>query len=90
MPAIETIFARASAHGVGDIVVGMPHRGRLNFLVTLLDLPARYIFMKVRGRSHLPEDMKGTDDVISHVARSITKKFEGSSDLLHISLIHNP
>lgn len=45
----------------------MPHRGRLNFLTTMLDLPAKYLFMKVIGRSHIPEGYQASDDVISHV-----------------------
>ena len=45
----------------------MPHRGRLNFMTSMLDLPAKYLFMKVLGRTHIPAGLKGTDDVISHV-----------------------
>lgn len=48
MPAMDTLFASASAAGITDVVLAMPHRGRLNFLVGLLGYPARAMFSKVQ------------------------------------------
>lgn len=89
IPAVDAIFRQASASGVTDVVIGMPHRGRSNFILTMLDLPARYMFMKIRGRSLIPEGMDATDDVISHIAVSTTKKFDGEHPL-RVSMVHNP
>ena len=36
IPALDTIFSSAATSGVSNIVIGMPHRGRLNLLVGLL------------------------------------------------------
>jgi len=46
MPAMDTLFASAANAGITDVVLTMPHRGRLNFLVGLLDYPARAMFAK--------------------------------------------
>lgn len=48
MPAVESIFTTASAHGITNIVIGMPHRGRLNLLVSLLEYPSRYVYITYR------------------------------------------
>jgi 2-oxoglutarate dehydrogenase complex dehydrogenase (E1) component-like enzyme len=36
MPVMDEIFRKASQGGVTDVVIGMPHRGRLNLLTGLL------------------------------------------------------
>jgi probable 2-oxoglutarate dehydrogenase E1 component DHKTD1 len=89
MPAIETIFTQASKHGIKSIILGMPHRGRLNLLVSLLDFPARALFAKVKGKSLIPPEYEGHCDVASHIAKSVTKKFDKVNDL-SVSLLHNP
>jgi 2-oxoglutarate dehydrogenase complex dehydrogenase (E1) component-like enzyme len=45
VPAIELLLADASAtHGVTDVVMGMPHRGRLAVLAHVLKKPYVDIF----------------------------------------------
>lgn len=47
----------------------MPHRGRLNLLAGLLELPPRVLFSKVKGGSEIPVDLQmagAFGDVISH------------------------
>lgn len=72
--------------------VGMPHRGRLAFLVSQLHFPARRLFFKVPGQSELdPSVLEGVvDDVTSHLAASVDKAYPGHSAKLHVSLLHNP
>eukprot|EP01088_Endostelium_zonatum_P016341 TRINITY_DN438_c1_g1_i1.p1 TRINITY_DN438_c1_g1~~TRINITY_DN438_c1_g1_i1.p1 ORF type:complete len:943 (-),score=241.02 TRINITY_DN438_c1_g1_i1:28-2823(-) len=100
MPCMDTIFRQAaSKHGVEDIVIGMPHRGRLNFLYGILNYPAQDIFRKAKGGNETPDDANklnplehapeaGNGDVMSHIAHSVDLDYEGKS--LHVSLIHNP
>lgn len=74
--AMNTIFARASASGYSDVVLGMPHRGRLNILVGLLDYPARNLFHKITGKNDMPNEIHTlVDDVVSHIACSNRKTF---------------
>ena len=50
IPAMEQIIKRGGALGVKDIIVGMPHRGRLNVLVNVMSKPYRAIFQRILGR----------------------------------------
>eukprot|EP00744_Colponema_vietnamica_P000754 GILI01001312.1.p1 GENE.GILI01001312.1~~GILI01001312.1.p1 ORF type:complete len:813 (+),score=284.09 GILI01001312.1:272-2440(+) len=68
----------------------MPHRGRLNLLVGLLEYPARQLFYKIKGNSDIPATLPGLDDVVSHIACSVDKKYPGASSPVHVSLMHNP
>ncbi|XXQ36698.1 Transketolase-like pyrimidine-binding domain-containing protein [Plasmodiophora brassicae] len=89
--AVQSCLARAGYHSVDDVVIGMPHRGRNNLLLTLLDYPPRALLAKVKGQSHttIPGQI-GSDDVISHIATTVTKSFGGSKHPIHVSLLHNP
>jgi len=89
LPAMEAIFSAAAKHGVEKVVLGMPHRGRLNMLVSLFNYPARALFAKVKGQSHIPEGMDGKCDVASHIATTVTKKFDGKNEVT-VSLLQNP
>ncbi len=65
------MFAKATSAGIENIIIGMPHRGRLNTLVRLLGYPARDLFYKITGKNDLPEELyTSIDDVVSHIAVS--------------------
>ena len=67
----------------------MPHRGRFNLLVNVLNYSARYLFRKVSGKTDTPFELRNiVDDVTSHVAHSIDKNYDGNH--VHVSLVHNP
>ncbi|MEO0320671.1 MAG: 2-oxoglutarate dehydrogenase E1 component, partial [Pseudomonadota bacterium] len=44
VPALEQIIKRGGAMGVTDIIMGMPHRGRLNVLAAVMGKPYHHIF----------------------------------------------
>src|SRR5207248_10153240 len=39
MPALEAILRRGAELGIGELVIGMPHRGRLNVLANFIVKP---------------------------------------------------
>jgi D-aminopeptidase len=39
----RSLYDGAHATGIDNVVLGMPHRGRFNLLVALLDYPARLV-----------------------------------------------
>ena len=51
IPAMEAIIKRGGAQGVKEIVIGMPHRGRLNILANVMMKPYRAIFHEFQGGS---------------------------------------
>ncbi len=88
VPAMEQIIKRGGALGVKDIVVGMPHRGRLNVLAAVMAKPYRVIFHEFQGGSDLPEDIEGSGDVKYHLGASSDREFDGNT--VHLSLTANP
>jgi 2-oxoglutarate dehydrogenase E1 component len=55
--------------GVEEIVIGMPHRGRLNVLANVMGKPYVAIFSEFQGAAH-PEDVQGSGDVKYHLGTS--------------------
>ena len=66
----------------------MPHRGRLNFLIGMLNVPPEKLFHKLKGFSEFPNDVKATGDVISHMASSTDLQIENKK--LHVTVLYNP
>ncbi|MEO9781204.1 MAG: 2-oxoglutarate dehydrogenase E1 component [Sedimentitalea sp.] len=88
IPAMEQIIKRGGALGVKDIIVGMPHRGRLSVLANVLKKPYRAIFNEFQGGSFKPEDVDGSGDVKYHLGASSDRDFDGNT--VHLSLTANP
>ncbi|MDO8901789.1 MAG: 2-oxoglutarate dehydrogenase E1 component [Phenylobacterium sp.] len=88
VPALEQIIKRGGALGVRDIVLGMPHRGRLNVLAAVMGKPYQVIFHEFQGGSSLPTDIEGSGDVKYHLGASSDREFDGNS--VHLSLTANP
>jgi 2-oxoglutarate dehydrogenase E1 component len=88
VPALEQIIKRGGALGVKDIVVGMPHRGRLNVLAAVMGKPYHVIFHEFQGGSATPSDVQGSGDVKYHLGASSDREFDGNS--VHLSLTANP
>jgi probable 2-oxoglutarate dehydrogenase E1 component DHKTD1 len=75
---------------VTDLVVGMPHRGRLNFMVGLLNYPPVIMFQKMKGLSEFDlSSVTATGDVLSHLFTSVDLKFDNQHDI-HVSVLPNP
>jgi len=88
IPAMEQIIKRGGALGVKEIVIGMPHRGRLSVLANVMMKPYRAIFNEFQGGSFKPEDVGGSGDVKYHLGASSDRTFDGNT--VHLSLTANP
>lgn len=88
IPAMEQIIKRGGALGVREIVIGMPHRGRLSVLANVMGKPYRAIFNEFQGGSFKPEDVDGSGDVKYHLGASSDREFDGNN--VHLSLTANP
>ncbi|KAK3814456.1 MAG: thiamine diphosphate-binding protein [Benniella sp.] len=89
MVALDALFQTASKAGVTEVVMGMPHRGRLNLLTDLLQYSPTALFSKIKGNSEFPAGTPATGDVLSHIASS-PKLDYGEAEPIHVSLLHNP
>ncbi len=88
IPAMEQIIKRGGALGVQDIVVGMPHRGRLSVLANVMGKPYRAIFHEFQGGSFKPDEVDGSGDVKYHLGASSDRSFD--DNVVHLSLTANP
>ena len=76
IPALEQIIKRGGALGVKEIVIGMPHRGRLNVLTQVMGKPHRAIFHEFKGGSSTPDEVEGSGDVKYHLGASSDREFD--------------
>ncbi|WP_340107986.1 2-oxoglutarate dehydrogenase E1 component [Pikeienuella sp. HZG-20] len=88
IPAMEQIIKRGGALGVKDVIIGMPHRGRLSVLANVMGKPFRAIFNEFQGGSSKPNEVEGSGDVKYHLGASSDREFDGN--LVHLSLTANP
>ncbi|KAM6094741.1 2-oxoadipate dehydrogenase complex component E1 isoform 2-T2 [Chlamydotis macqueenii] len=89
MGFFHELFKMCAYSGVTDIILGMPHRGRLNLLTGLLQLPPELMFRKMRGLSEFPENSAAIGDVLSHLTSSVDLDF-GSHRPVRVTLLPNP
>jgi 2-oxoglutarate dehydrogenase E1 component len=88
IPALEQIIKRGGNLGVKEIVLGMPHRGRLNVLTQVMGKPHRALFHEFKGGSATPDEIEGSGDVKYHLGASSDREFDNNK--VHLSLTANP
>ena len=88
IPALHTVIETVASDGVNEIVIGMPHRGRLNTLVNIVRKPFTAVFSEFGGASSQPDDVQGSGDVKYHLGTSTDVELDGHP--VHISLQPNP
>jgi 2-oxoglutarate dehydrogenase E1 component len=88
IPALEQIIKRGGNLGVKEIVLGMPHRGRLNVLTQVMGKAHRALFHEFKGGSANPDAVEGSGDVKYHLGASSDREFDGNR--IHLSLTANP
>jgi 2-oxoglutarate dehydrogenase E1 component len=87
IPMIDLLVESAAAQGIEEIVIGMPHRGRLNVLVNVMGKNVREIFAAFDDKK--PERFMGTGDVKYHLGYSTDVSTQAGRNV-HISLAFNP
>jgi probable 2-oxoglutarate dehydrogenase E1 component DHKTD1 len=86
----EIFRSSCEEYNISDIIIGMPHRGRLNLLANLLNYPPVIMFQKMLGKPEfdLSQANGATGDVLSHLFTSTDLKYGDKA--IHISLLPNP
>ena len=87
IPLLDTIIERSARFGVREIVMGMPHRGRLNVLANTLNKPYSLIFGEFEGIA--PDTVGGDGDVKYHLGFSADLE-AADGHKIHLSLTPNP
>ena len=88
IPLLDTLVEEAARLDAAELVLGMPHRGRLNVLAHVLEKPYELIFAEFEG-APLPEEVHGDGDVKYHLGFSRDHRTaEGRT--IHVSLTPNP
>ncbi len=87
IPGMKALIDRSVDLGVKSIVIGMPHRGRLNVLSNVVRKPNESIFCEFSGAAQ-PSD-EGSGDVKYHLGMNYVRPTP-SGKRVHLSLVANP
>ena len=85
---LDRILNDAAREGVNEVVMGMPHRGRLNVLANTVGKPLAQIFSEFEG-SVDPESTQGTGDVKYHLGATGTHVAD-TGETMTVTLAPNP
>lgn len=85
IPMLHDILIRAAADELGNAVIGMAHRGRLNTLYNIMGRPYEEIFAKFMNKEQVHN---GSGDVKYHIGGSVDVMLHDNP--LHVSLLYNP
>jgi 2-oxoglutarate dehydrogenase E1 component len=90
IPCLKQIVDASVAVGVERVVLGMPHRGRLNVLSNVVRKPNESIFSEfTSGGQALTDTLNYSGDVKYHLGMSYTRPTP-SGDFVELSLVANP
>ena len=89
IPMMDAAIDQAAEHGLDEVVIAMPHRGRLNVLANIVGKPYSQIFSEFEGNLN-PSQAHGSGDVKYHLGASGTYiQMFGDNDI-SVSLVANP
>lgn len=86
VPGMKGLIDRSVDLGIEDIVIGMPHRGRLNMLSNVIRKPNESIFSEFSGSASFDE---GSGDVKYHLGANYQRPTP-SGKKVNLSLVANP
>lgn len=86
VPAMKAMIDTSVEEGIEDVVIGMPHRGRLNMLSNVVRKPNESIFSEFTGSREFDE---GSGDVKYHLGMNY-KRPTTSGKHVNLSLVANP
>ncbi|XP_059819795.1 2-oxoglutarate dehydrogenase complex component E1 isoform X1 [Hypanus sabinus] len=88
IPALKTIIDKSSENGVEYIIMGMPHRGRLNVLANVIRKELEQIFCQFDSKLEAADE--GTGDVKYHLGMYHRRINRVSNKNITLSLVANP
>jgi 2-oxoglutarate dehydrogenase E1 component len=88
IPLLDAVLAEAADQDLDEVVVGMPHRGRLNVLANIVGKPYSKIFNEFEGNID-PGTAQGSGDVKYHLGARGTFHAPSGNDIA-VALTANP
>lgn len=90
IPGLKAAIDTSAGLGVNSVVIGMPHRGRLNILANVMRKPLEQVFSEFTGIKPADgEHYTGSGDVKYHLGTSYDRPTLAGSNI-HLSLLANP
>ena len=91
VPVLDEVIAESGEAGIGQILIGMAHRGRLNVMAHVLNKPYAQILAEFKDpvSRNFREDMAWTGDVKYHAGAHRAIKGGAAMDLV-VSMPPNP
>jgi 2-oxoglutarate dehydrogenase E1 component len=87
IPLVDTIIHTGADRGMREVIIGMPHRGRLNTLINILGKEPKEVFAGFEGKVTSDDSYSG--DVKYHMGYSTDIESKGGSSV-HLALAFNP
>ena len=87
IPLLDAVVTQAAQLGISDLILGMPHRGRLNVLANVFRKPLEIIFAEFSD--NIEHGVVGEGDVKYHKGFSIDVTGPGGASI-HLALSANP
>ena len=85
VPMLDALIDEAAAHGIGEVFMGMPHRGRVNVLVNVLGMPPADVLDYFDSEAQHPELHR---DLVYHLGgQSAVTTRHGE---ISVTLAYNP
>ncbi|XP_075996757.1 2-oxoglutarate dehydrogenase complex component E1-like isoform X2 [Genypterus blacodes] len=88
IPALKTIIDKSSQSGVESVIMGMPHRGRLNVLANVIRKELEQIFCQFDSKLEAADE--GSGDVKYHLGMYHRRMNRVSDRYVTLSLMANP
>ena len=89
VPGLLAILESAAEQGVEEIVIGMPHRGRMNVLTAIMGKPYSELLSIFNGGLDFPDSIHASGDVKYHLGASHDRPM-ANGKTMHLSLTANP
>ncbi|XP_028154178.1 2-oxoglutarate dehydrogenase complex component E1 isoform X2 [Diabrotica virgifera virgifera] len=87
IPAMKTVIDKSTDLGVESIVMGMPHRGRLNVLANVCRKPLHQLFTQFAGLQSADD---GSGDVKYHLGTYIERLNRVTNKNIRLAVVANP
>ncbi|ORW63731.1 alpha-ketoglutarate decarboxylase [Mycolicibacter senuensis] len=89
IPMMDAAIDQCAEYALDEVVIGMPHRGRLNVLANIVGKPYSQIFTEFEGNLN-PAEAHGSGDVKYHLGSTgVYLQMFGDNDI-QVSLTANP